>query len=190
MPSDALERLRSVLPPSPGSAEGAALDLQTIAVAEAALRIRLPPDYLEFLAVYGAGTLDDFLLIAAPERVPGHRYSTSIVEITGTFRVAAAKPYKAELLGAGEAYVRWGVDDGGVSHLWRIEGGSSAEWPVCVYGDGELTVLPYGFAEYLARACTGGLPGKLQRRFGTDDDHEFLHWQDQFRRDTERYASS
>ncbi|MFI9329356.1 hypothetical protein ACIGZJ_17650 [Kitasatospora sp. NPDC052868] len=110
------------------------------------------------------------------------------LEITGTFRRAAAKPGNAEVLGDGESYIHWGVDDGGAYLLWRIEGGSSAEWPVCVYDAGELTVLPYGLVEFLARACTGGLPADLQRMFG-QGGHEFLHWQDQYRRDTERYGS-
>ncbi|MGW2372135.1 MULTISPECIES: SMI1/KNR4 family protein [Kitasatospora] len=188
MTSDALERLRRVLAPSAGSAEGAALDLQAVAEAEAALGIRLPPDYLEFLAVYGGGSLDDFLAIAAPAKAPGHRYSSSIVEITGTFRRAAAKPRNAEILGDGESYIHWGMDEGGVYYLWRIEGESSADWPVCLYDAGELTVLPFGIVEFLARACTGGLPDKLQRRFGKGG-HEFLHWQDEYRRDTERYDS-
>lgn len=84
MTSDALEHLRRILPPSPAGEEGAALDLQGVAAAEAALGVRLPPDYLEFLAVYGAGSLDDILLIAAPAKTPGHQYSTSMVDITGT----------------------------------------------------------------------------------------------------------
>ncbi|WP_371493496.1 SMI1/KNR4 family protein [Kitasatospora sp. NBC_00374] len=187
MTSDALERLRRVLPPSPASADGAALDLQGVAEAEAALGVQLPPDYLDFLAVYGAGSLDDFLLIAAPAEAPGHQYSTSMVDITGAFRRAAAKPYIAEDLGDGEAYIHWGMDDGGVYYLWRVEGESSAEWPVYVYGD-ELTVLPYGIVELLARACTGGLPRELQRRF-RGNGHEFLHWQDRYRRDVEQYGS-
>ncbi|MEV6257053.1 SMI1/KNR4 family protein [Nocardia sp. NPDC051911] len=188
MTSDALERLRRILPPSPASAEWAALDLQGVAEAEAALGVQLPPDYLDFLAVYGAGLLDDSLLIAAPATAPGHRYSTSVVEITGTFRRAAAKPYRAEILGDGDMYIHWGVDGGGdFYYLWRVEGESSAEWPVCVYDD-ELTVLPYGMVEFLARACTGGLPGELQCKF-RGNGHEFLHWQDQYRRDVEQYGS-
>ncbi|MER7772951.1 SMI1/KNR4 family protein [Kitasatospora sp. NPDC096140] len=189
MAGDALERLRQVLRPSVGSVEGAVLDLQGVAEAEAALGVRLPPDYLEFLAVYGAGTLDDFLVVAAPAEVPGRRlYGASIVEITGTFRRAAAKPRIAEVLGDGTSYVHWGMDDGGAYYLWRVEGRSSAEWPVCVYESGELTVLPYGIVEFLARACTGSLPEDLQRRF-SGSGHEFLHWQDEFRRDTEQYGS-
>ncbi|KDN87781.1 SMI1/KNR4 family protein [Kitasatospora cheerisanensis] len=162
-------------------------DLPGVATAEAALGVRLPPDYLDFLAVYGAGLLDDFLLIAAPATAPGHQ-NTSILELTGTFRRAAAEPYMARDLGDGEAYIHWGVDGGGGSYLWRIEGESSAEWPVCVYEDG-LTVLPYGMVEFLARACTEGLPPDLQGKLRGGGGHEFLHWQDQYRRDAEQYGS-
>ncbi|MEV4615483.1 SMI1/KNR4 family protein [Kitasatospora sp. NPDC049258] len=186
--SDALERLLRVLPPSPASAAGAALDLQGVAEAEAALGVRLPPDYLDFLAVYGAGSLDDFLLIAAPAEATGHRYSTSLMETTEAFRRAAVQSHVAEVVGDAEAYIQWGLDDGAVSYLWRVEGESSAEWPVCVYEEGEMTVLPYGIVEFLARACTGGLPRKLQCRFDSNS-HEFLHWQDQYRRDVEQYGS-
>ncbi|MFJ9776802.1 hypothetical protein ACIRVF_37155 [Kitasatospora sp. NPDC101157] len=87
----------------------------------------------------------------------------------------------------GEAYLHGGMDDGGVSYLWRTDGESSAEWPVCVYREGEPTVLSYGIVEFLARACTTGLPGKLQRRFD-GDGHEFLTWKDLYRRDAERYG--
>jgi hypothetical protein len=189
MAGEALERLRQVLAPSPGSAEGAELDLQQVAAAEAALGVQLPPDYLDFLAVYGAGSLDDFLQIAPPAKAPGHRYGTGLVELTGTFRLAAAQPRHAEILGDGEAYIHWGMDDGGVYYLWRIQGASSAEWPVCVYGNGKLTVLPFGIVEFLARACTDRLPDDLRRAF-QGDGHEFLHWQDQYRRDTEQWGSS
>ncbi|RJO77675.1 hypothetical protein D5S18_08050 [Nocardia panacis] len=186
-----LERLRQVLPLSPGSAEGAVLDLRTVAEAEAALGVRLPPDYLEFLAVYGAGTFNDFVSIAAPARVqvPGIEwYGSSIVEITGTFRHAVAtEPWHAEVLGDGHSYIHWGMDGGGVYYLWRIEGASSAEWPVCLYSD-DLTVLPYGMVEFLARACTDGLPEE-QRRF-RGSDHEFLHWQDEYRLVTEQLGDA
>ncbi|MFH8386330.1 hypothetical protein ACH4E7_36310, partial [Kitasatospora sp. NPDC018058] len=39
------------------------------------------------------------------------------------------------------------------------------------------------------RACTDRLPDDLRRAF-QGDSHEFLHWQDEYRRDTEQWGSS
>lgn len=176
-----LDRLRAALPPCPTSAGAAAADRDAVPAAEAALAVTLPSDYKEFLAVYGAGTINDFLTVAGPAE------ESDLVGITATFRRAAAKPRNAGPLGApGEAFVRWGVDDGGRSYLWRTDGADSDGWPVCLYAEGELTVYPFGFVEFLARLCEDSLPAGSEQVLGPGP-RVFVHWREARRREAEAW---
>ena len=61
-----LAELLTVLPPFPGNEGDRRVDQAGVPAAEAALGVRLPGDYVEFVALYGAGDIGDHFAIARP----------------------------------------------------------------------------------------------------------------------------
>jgi hypothetical protein len=122
-----------------------------------------PPDYRRFIEEYGAGTIEDFLVIDAPQpKVPleeagldGMVQETLTAEATWDI---ADKPL--ELEGTCPRLINWGVDSAADLMCWDASGEDPAAWPVLVFNRDDDLFSRYdcGMAEFLTRVMRGDFP--------------------------------
>ena len=173
-----LARLRVLLPaPDPAATERAAVDWAAVT---SSLGVRLPRDYRDFIDVYGPGTIDDQLDIAAPLG-PGDDFDApSVLELT-------PKPSSTNWLkatgseyplwpepGALLAWGRYRAEDDTYGFLyWLTVGDDPDAWPVVTWkrAPGRFVQHPPGMAAYLARALVEGptMPYDYRDVFGAPD---------------------
>ncbi|MFJ5850820.1 hypothetical protein [Streptomyces sp. NPDC092903] len=149
--------LRLMPPPQDG---GTAVDWEAMA---RSWDRPFPPDYRRFIEEYGAGTIEDFLVIDAPQpKAPleeagldGMVQETLTAE--GTWGIADKAP---ELEGTSPRLINWGVDSAADLMCWDASGEDPAAWPVLVFnrGDGLFRRYDCGMAEFLTRMMRGDFP--------------------------------
>jgi hypothetical protein len=152
---DALLRLMS--PPQDG---GTAVDWEAMAQSWGR---PFPPDYRRFIEEYGAGTVQGFLVVDAPQlKVPleeagldGMVQETLTVE--GAWELADKSP---ELEGTSPHLINWGVDSAADMMCWDASGEDPTAWPVLVFNRGDDLFSRYdcGMVEFLTRLLRGEFP--------------------------------
>ncbi|MYQ44732.1 hypothetical protein GTW40_06555 [Streptomyces sp. SID4985] len=111
-----------------------------------------PSDYRDFLAVYGAGTIDDHLLIATASPDLGE---TTLGDLTSVAsRVTASedddRPYPVWPEPGG--LICWGATVDAAALHWDTSDADPDRWPVIVRSrEGDFTRHDCGFAEFVVR---------------------------------------
>ncbi|TGZ12410.1 hypothetical protein DV517_75050 [Streptomyces sp. S816] len=149
--------LRLMPPPQDG---GTAIDWEVMARSWGR---PFPPDYRRFIEEYGAGTIEDFLVIDAPQlNVPleeagldGMVQETMSAE--GVWDMAEKSP---ELEETSPRLISWGVDAAADLMCWDASGEDPATWPVLVFNRSDNLFRRYdcGMAEFLTRMMRGSFP--------------------------------
>ncbi|MFF1909998.1 hypothetical protein [Kitasatospora sp. NPDC058218] len=148
-----MESLIGLMPPHGGS--GDVVDWDSV---EQTLDVSLPSDFRDFVAVYGAGSIDDRVEIASLQagesdradiptmtlRASGERW----IEETGSDYPRF--PAQGSLIGWGRLK-SYGLAYGYL--YWRSAGPDPDRWPVVVWKHGGEGFVehPYGMAEFLVR---------------------------------------
>ncbi|MFJ4188834.1 hypothetical protein [Kitasatospora sp. NPDC089509] len=114
---------------------------------------RLPGDYLEFIAVYGGGAVDDCLEVAVPgeDASPGGA-PLPISRVT----MEAHKAWEfekvgGELIGGPDSILAWGIDSSADLLCWVTSEASADSWPVAVFNRGKARWRVYecGMVDFL-----------------------------------------
>lgn len=122
-----------------------------------------PPDYQRFMAVYGPGTVQDFLSILEPEpKAPlSEARMDGMLEETANAEDEWAEVGKAPRLeGADPLLITWGVAASADLLCWDASDPDPAQWPVLVYYRGKLRWDRYdcGMAAFLTSVLQADFP--------------------------------
>ncbi|MFE5022086.1 SMI1/KNR4 family protein [Streptomyces sp. NPDC056656] len=117
---------------------------------------QFPPDYRQFMEVYGAGAIDNFLQILKPEAKgdePESETGGMLHETANAEHAWSTVRRSPELAGAQPELIAWGAAASADVLCWDASGDDPAGWPVLVYnrGDGLWRRYDCGMAEFLAR---------------------------------------
>ena len=173
-----LARLRVLLPaPDPAATERAAVDWAAVT---SSLGVRLPRDYRDFIDVYGPGTIDDQLDIAAPLGPGDDVDAPSVLELT-------PKPSSTNWLkatgseyplwpepGALLAWGRYRAEDDTYGFLyWLTVGDDPDAWPVVTWRREAARFVqhPPGMVAHLVRLLeeSPAVPLIFREVFGAPD---------------------
>lgn len=154
-----IEALLKVVPPPLAPFEAFAGPWEPI---EAEIGTALPPDYKDFVRIYGAGYFMEFLGVNVPRtRNLNTRFESQVGIICETF---------ADDGGVGWPYAMWpdrkglipfgGTDNG--DELFWLPQGAPDDWRVVVWDRGSLQfeVLDCGLTDFLAGLATGKVAPK------------------------------
>lgn len=119
-----------------------------------------PSDYRQFIELYGAGTIQDYLVVVTPEpKGKPHRGAT------GGMRHEAANAAEAwtrvakapELAHGAPELIPWGVDASADILCWDASGDDPERWPVLVCNRDDQLWRRYdvGMAGFLVRVLRG-----------------------------------
>jgi len=116
---------------------------------------QFPPTYRRFIEVYGAGTVQDYLVIVGPEAEDGMRADTE--QAAELWREARRSP---GLTGAEPRLITWGVDSSGDHLCWDASDQDPEKWPVLLYsrGDDMWWRHDVGMVGFLVRILRGDFP--------------------------------
>ncbi|WP_051969346.1 SMI1/KNR4 family protein [Kitasatospora azatica] len=150
-----LDRLRTMLSAPAGG--GDSVDWEA---AEAALGRRLPSDYREFIAVYGAGSISDHLGVAIPVSTSGPgEPPIDVVEETGEARFTFARVRSGLPADVTDesALLGWGHSDSADTLCWITTDPDPDNWPVAVWSDFEQQWLVFkvGMVDFLIGLLAG-----------------------------------
>lgn len=149
------ETLQRLMPPPPDSE----LTVDWDALSRSWGRT-FPSDYREFVTVYGTGTIQTFLSIAAPEpkEAPGDPAVASMVRETATAELLWAQVRRSpELAGITPVLIAWAASAGADSLCWDASGEDPDQWPVLVVARADAMWRRYdcGMVEFLTRTLQG-----------------------------------
>lgn len=149
------ETLRRLMPPPSGSE----LTVDWDALSQSWGRA-FPSDYQQFMTIYGAGTIQRFLVIWAPEpkgtepptMSGGMQRETETAELVWTMMRKAP-----DLLDADPLLITWGGDAGADTLCWDASGEDPDQWPVLVAARDDAMWRRYdcGMVEFLVRTLQG-----------------------------------
>jgi len=113
--------------------------------------------------VYGAGVVQDFLVVLAPQpNVPLSEAGwDGMVEETGNAEDTWADAYKSpELDGASPRLIAWGAAASADLMCWDASAEDPAAWPVLVFNRGKIQFSRYdcGMVAFLVRLLQGDFP--------------------------------
>ncbi|MFD7817636.1 SMI1/KNR4 family protein [Streptomyces sp. NPDC059785] len=143
-----IETLRNLMPPHAGA--GDLVDWEAV---ERSWGHPFPRDYKDFMALYGGGTVSDYLGFLLPEprtaegAEPVYQGMEAETRTAESFRRSTA---------AGDwlpsQIIAWGVDASADILCWRVTGKPEA-WPVLVWNQDDATwsEYPCGMVEFLCR---------------------------------------
>ncbi|WP_329437978.1 SMI1/KNR4 family protein [Streptomyces canus] len=144
-----MDTLRQLMPSHRGA--GDAVDWTAV---EHSWGTGFPRDYQEFITLYGAGTVDDYLSFLLPEP----RTAESVEPIyqgmeAETLNALDFWQYKASEESRQSGLIAWGVDSSADILCWRVTGSDPDAWPVVVWNQDDAAWLEYpcGLVEFLCR---------------------------------------
>lgn len=113
-----------------------------------------PSDFRHFIAVYGAGAIENFLEVLKPEprgAEPGP--DAMLMETANAERAWTREPKSVELLDTTPALIAWGVDSSSDLLCWDASDDNPELWPVLVRSRGDDLWSRYdcGMVEFLVR---------------------------------------
>ncbi|WP_328912053.1 MULTISPECIES: SMI1/KNR4 family protein [unclassified Streptomyces] len=115
-----------------------------------------PPDYRKFIETYGAGVIENYLVIFKPEFKGGQPESDYGGMIPSTLDAEGAwvdYEKSPELQGAAPELIAWGGDSSADLLCWDASGSDPEAWPVLVWNRDDLLWSRYdcGMVEFLVR---------------------------------------
>ncbi|QNE73528.1 hypothetical protein F0344_01900 [Streptomyces finlayi] len=145
----ALEALRQLMPPTAES--DTSVDWTRMSES---WRKEFPSDFRHFIAVYGAGAIENFLEVLKPEprgAEPGP--DAMLMETANAESAWAREPKSVELLDTTPALIAWGVDSSSDLLCWDASDDNPELWPVLVRSRGDDLWSRYdcGMVEFLVR---------------------------------------
>ncbi len=148
---DALETLRRLMPPTAES--DASVDWAGLSRSWGK---DLPSDYRTFIEEYGAGTIENYLVIYDPERkgAPPKGATGGMRVGTADAKDAWAREHKSpDLAGTAPELIAWGSDASADILCWDVSSDDPDRWPVLVRNRDDDLWRRYdcGMAEFLAR---------------------------------------
>lgn len=167
-----LDRLRSLVPPP------AVRRSRDWEAAEQRLGRVLPPDYKDFVDVYGGGQFDGHvgLLVPPPSR-PGSELVTyndgHLDDITNIWAITENRPAE---LADDLPLVVWADTIDADTLNWLVTPGEPPErWPVAVLDAdlGECELYPMTCTEFLAGLFSGGIESRIITHHLNADGHAF-----------------
>ncbi|MCF2528694.1 SMI1/KNR4 family protein [Yinghuangia soli] len=146
-----IEELLRLMPPHAGAGAVRAAEL-----GGPDAPMRYPTDYVEFLRVYGACTIEGEVVIAQPDAIADLPLPSPTTERLTEQACAdwAEFPGGGIARGQATAPVRaWGYDADGAQLCWATDAEEPDDWPVVVLSRGQLEWVRYdcGMVEYLLR---------------------------------------
>ncbi|MFL5298465.1 MAG: SMI1/KNR4 family protein [Phenylobacterium sp.] len=149
-----IESLLEVVPPPQSPFEGFNGPWEPV---EAELRLVLPPDYKDFVRLYGSGYFMEFLGICVP------RTTNPNTRLEAYARVVCEATYEDDKLDCllwprTGGLLPFGSTDNGDTLFWLTRG-QPAEWPVVVWdrGLGDLESFECDLTDFLASLASGGI---------------------------------
>ncbi|MFI1466137.1 SMI1/KNR4 family protein [Streptomyces wuyuanensis] len=114
-----------------------------------------PADYRRFIGEYGAGTLEDYLVVINPEPKGGRpkaELSGMLHETANAESAWAREPKSPELAGTAPELIAWGADASSDILCWDASGPDPGTWPVLVRSRDNNLWRRYdcGMVEFLA----------------------------------------
>ncbi|GAA2677461.1 hypothetical protein [Actinoplanes palleronii] len=154
-----IEALLRLMPPETASDTTVDWDLITASWGTA-----FPAAYRRFITLYGAGAIQDYLVIGEPEpwAEPPTGDDNDMRAGTAFARVLWAESRKDPALdGTSPRLILWGLDSSGDNLCWDASGPDPERWPVLVYDRGESIWRRYdcGMVEFLVRHLRGDFAG-------------------------------
>ncbi|MEV8038049.1 SMI1/KNR4 family protein [Streptomyces sp. NPDC086182] len=143
------DTLRQLMPSRPGA--GDAVDWTAV---EHSWGTGFPRDYQEFITLYGAGAVDDYLSFHLPEVRAAEGVEPTYQGMEDeTLNALHFWEYKAPEGSGQSGLIAWGVDSSADILCWRVTGSDPDAWPVVVWNqdDGVWLEYPCGLAEFLCR---------------------------------------
>jgi hypothetical protein len=122
-----------------------------------------PAAYQRFIAVYGAGMIEDYLVIGSPEPwvEPPDGDDNDMRAGTAFARVLWQECRKErDLDGATPRLILWALDSSGDNLCWDASDPDPEKWPVLLYNRGKAIWRRYdcGMVEFLVRHLEGDFP--------------------------------
>ncbi|GAA2081703.1 SMI1/KNR4 family protein [Actinomadura alba] len=148
---DALETLRRLMPPTCES--GTSVDWARLSESWGK---EFPDDYRQFIEMYGAGTIENFLVVVKP----GPKGESPEQETGVMFNETATAEYlwtdarrSPELADVAPELIAWGGDESADLLCWDASDDDPGRWPVLVYNRGKALWSRYdcGMVEFLVR---------------------------------------
>jgi hypothetical protein len=136
---------------------------------EAELGTALPPDYKDFVRLYGSGYFMQFLGVAVPRsRNPNTRLESHVPGVSESFRgFITFEDVSYAVWPTPGGLVPFGTTDNGDDLFW-LSNGAPSEWRVVVFGRGLLRFEAFDcdLTDFLAGLATGAIlpedfPGDL-----------------------------
>lgn len=113
---------------------------------------RFPSDYVEFMSIYGAGSINDSVFLLDPPAANAEEFARTVEEVRASVllqneyqtmhHVAFPEP---------NGLIRWATDFTASDVYWQVASADPDAWPVVVFsrGRGEWVNYPVGMAEFL-----------------------------------------
>ncbi|MGW7288158.1 SMI1/KNR4 family protein [Streptomyces sp. NPDC054847] len=114
----------------------------------------LPADYRQFIELYGAGTMGNYLSVLKPEAKGAEPESDEMLQETANARHAwAGPPHPPGPADAEPELIAWGVDASADILCWDASGDDPGAWPVLVYNRDDALWRRFDctMAEFLVR---------------------------------------
>ncbi len=119
-----------------------------------------PSDYRQFIELYGAGTIQEYLVVVTPEpRGRPHRNATGGMrhEAANAVEAWASTAKSPELADVSPELIAWGADASADILCWDASGDAPERWPVLVCNRDDHLWRRYdvGMARFLVRVMRG-----------------------------------
>lgn len=153
---------------------------------EREFHIPFPRDFRDFVRIFGAGSLDDYLAILAP--VPGNNYidliqsSRNFLETLNGVREALPAEMIYPLESRVGGLVKWAGNEDGDLCFWIASGVDPNAWKVAVYSRtfNDWTEYDCGFAAFLVRIVTREIDSPFARSDFPSSSPSFKSWRQEF----------
>ncbi|MCF2525745.1 SMI1/KNR4 family protein [Yinghuangia soli] len=129
----------------------------------------LPPDYREFLACYGEGIIDEYLMILGPRFRNGVsgivRSNRDVLSALASVVPGSRAGFPVALESKVGGVVLWGCTEDGDYCFWRCLGDDPQGWTTVVYSRhfDDWEEYPCGFSEFLLLLLSGSLDRPFYR---------------------------
>ncbi|MBD0671755.1 hypothetical protein [Streptomyces sp. CBMA156] len=136
--------------------------------------VEFPGDFKDFTSVFGAGTIDNFIVVGTPVGDAPRPGPVRLRDLTPDRQANEAPSGPGRL-------IWWGGSGDAADFYWEVTGGAPETWPVLVRSaEGGFTGFDCGMAEFLLRMLgpRERRPLESPRLYGAPDSR-FLHWREE-----------
>lgn len=113
---------------------------------------KFPSDYMEFMSIYGAGSINNSVFILNPPATTVVEFSSSVEEVRSSLLLQNEfQSIHHVAFPESNGLIRWATDFTASDVYWQVVGADPDEWPVVVFsrGRGEWVNYPVGMAKFL-----------------------------------------